>query len=55
MIIKHKAFIKKTILSNATQVEPLAYYTQKHLLNRVDLRVEGKNLGMSLKRVFPSI
>jgi hypothetical protein len=38
-----------------TQVEQLAYSTQKHLLNRVDPRIVGKSLGKSLKRVFPSI
>jgi hypothetical protein len=38
-----------------TQVEQLAYSTQKHLLNRVVPRIVDKNLGKSLKRVFPSI
>jgi hypothetical protein len=38
-----------------TQVEQLAYSTQKHLLNRVDPRIVDKCLGKSLKRVFPSI
>jgi hypothetical protein len=38
-----------------TQVEQLAYSTQKHLLNRVDPRIVDKSLGKSLKRVFPSI
>jgi hypothetical protein len=38
-----------------TQVEQLAYSTQKHLLNRVDPRIVDKSLGKTLKRVFPSI
>jgi hypothetical protein len=33
-----------------TQVEQLAYSTQKHLLNRVVPRVVDKNLGKSLKK-----
>jgi hypothetical protein len=50
--------IQAFILENhfyPTQVEPLAYSTQKHLLNRADPRIVGKSLGKSLKRVFPSI
>jgi hypothetical protein len=50
--------IQAFILENhfyPTQVEQLAYSTQKHLLNRVDPRIVGKSLGKSLKRVFPSI
>jgi hypothetical protein len=38
-----------------TQVEQLAYSTQKYLLNRVVPKIMDKSLGKSLKRVFPSI
>jgi hypothetical protein len=50
--------IQAFILENhfyPTQVEQLAYSTQKHLLNQVDPRIVDKSIGKSLKREFPSI
>jgi hypothetical protein len=49
-----KAFVMKNHFY-PTQVEQLAYSTQKHLLNRVVPRIVDESLGKSLKRVFSSI